>query len=136
MNDQQSRNAEAECAIAACVRAFYTRARQDPELGPIFNAQIHDWDVHIHTISNFWSKVLLKTRRYSGSPYVAHVNLPIQPEHIKRWLRLFTETVHESMPGPDGEIILAKARMMGESFMAGLFPFTDKEGNPSRYPVP
>jgi hemoglobin len=135
MSDQKSRNAEAERAIVACVRAFYAKARQDPDLGPIFNAQVHDWDVHMHTISNFWSKALLKTQRYSGSPYVVHVNLPIQPRHIARWLELFAETVHEMMPGPDGEIILAKARMMGESFMAGLFPFTDKDGKPSRNPA-
>ncbi len=135
MTNQKPKTAETERAIAACTHAFYAKARQDPDLGPIFNAQVHDWDVHMHTIANFWSKILLKTQRYSGSPYVAHVNLSIQPQHIVRWLELFTETVHETLPGPDGEIILAKARMMGESFMMGLFPFTDKDGKPSRHPA-
>jgi hemoglobin len=135
MTGQNCENADTERAIAACVHIFYAKVWQDPDLGPIFNAHVHDWDVHMHTISNFWSKVLLKTQRYSGSPYVAHVNLPIQPQHIARWLELFTEAVHETLPGSGGEIILAKARMMGESFVMGLFPFTDKDGNPSRHPA-
>jgi hemoglobin len=124
-----------ETAIATCVREFYAKARQDSLLGPIFNAQVVDWDVHLRVIANFWSKVLLKTDRYSGHPYVHHVNLPIEPRHIDHWLELFTETVHATLPATFAEIALAKARMMGESFKVGIFPFVGKDGKPSRHPV-
>lgn len=133
MTEAEIQNVEA--AIANLVREFYGKARQDPLLGPIFNRQVDDWDTHLKVIRNFWSKVLLKTDRYSGHAYVHHVNLPIEPRHIDQWLVLFTETVHATLPAHYAEAALAKARMMGESFKAGMFPFVDKDGKPSRHPV-
>ena len=35
-----------EAAIALLVDRFYDRVRRDPELGPVFNNAVHDWDVH------------------------------------------------------------------------------------------
>jgi len=124
-----------EAAIDRCVREFYGKARQDPLLGPVFDAEIADWEVHFRVVGNFWSGVLLKTDRYSGHPYPPHVNLPIEPQHIDRWLELFTETAHATLRPPYVERALARARMMGDSFKAGLFPFLDKNGKPSRHPA-
>ena len=93
------RAAEVEEAIKTCVREFYGKARQDPLLGPIFNETVVDWEVHLRVIANFWSKVLLQTDRYNGSPFVLHMNLPIEPEHFERWLALFEETVKATLPG-------------------------------------
>jgi len=124
-----------ETAIETCVREFYAKARQDSLLGPIFFAQVDDWDIHLRVVANFWSKVLLKTDRYSGHPYVHHVNLPIEPRHIEHWLELFTETANATLPTNYAEAAVAKALMMGESFKAGIFPFVDKDGKPSRHPM-
>ncbi len=126
---------EVERAIATCVREFYGKARKDPQIGPIFNSMVDDWDVHMRVITNFWSKVLLQTERYSGHPFVAHAKLPIELEHFDIWLRLFTETVREFMPGDYGDKSIAKAEHMAESFRCGLFPFQDQDGKPSRHPV-
>jgi len=49
-------------------------------------------DVHLRVIANF-VEVLLQTDRYNGSPFVLHMNLPIELEHFERWLVLFEETV-------------------------------------------
>jgi hemoglobin len=124
-----------EAAIVRCVRDFYAAARRDPLLGPIFEAQVHDWDVHLRVVANFWSSALLGTQRYSGHPYVVHVGLPIEPQHIERWLELFTDTVRATVPPPYAELALARARMMGDSFKVGLFPFVDKDGKPARRPA-
>jgi hemoglobin len=128
------RAAEVEEAIRVCVREFYTKARQDPLLGPIFNSTVVDWDVHLCIIANFWSKALLQTDRYNGSPFVLHMNLPIEPEHFDRWLALFEETVKTTLPADYAAKALAKARHMGESFKAGIFPFVDCHGKPARHP--
>jgi hemoglobin len=130
----EAESGEIEAAIANLVRSFYGKARQDALLGPIFNGQVDDWDVHLRVVADFWSKVLLETKRYSGHAYVAHVPLPIEPQHIEHWLALFAETVKATLPSPYAEKALAKAQMMGESFKAGLFPFVDKDGKPSRHP--
>jgi hemoglobin len=130
----QTETKKAEAAIINMVREFYGRARLDPMLGPIFNSTVVNWEKHFHTISNFWSKVLLKTDRYSGHAYVHHVHLPIEPSHIEHWLELFAETVETTLAAEYRAPALAKARMMGENFKAGV-PFADKDGNPSRRPV-
>jgi hypothetical protein len=89
---------------------------------------------HLRVIANFWSKVLLQTDRYNGSPFVLHMNLPIEPEHFERWLALFEETVKASLPVEYATKALAKARHMGESFKVGIFPFVDSHGKPARHP--
>jgi len=126
--------AEVEQAIRVCVREFYGKARQDPLLGPIFNNTVEDWDVHLRVNANFWSKALLQTDRYNGSPFVLHRNLPIEVKHFERWLGLFEETVNGTLPAEYSAEALAKARHMAESFKVGIFPFVDKDGKPARHP--
>ncbi|WP_026607222.1 group III truncated hemoglobin [Methylocapsa acidiphila] len=128
------RQAIEEQAIADCVREFYRKARLDSLLGPIFNANVHDWDVHLRVVSDFWSKALLGTNRYSGSPFVVHMNLPVEIEHFQRWLDLFEETAKATLPAELADKALAKANHMAESFKAGIFPFVDADGNPARRP--
>lgn len=124
-----------EAAIMDCVRNFYSEAQQDAVLGPIFAAQVHDWEVHYRTVANFWSKVLLGTDRYSGHPFPLHVNLPVAPEHFDRWLSLFAKAAQTYLSPDLADKAKAKAAMMAESFKAGIFPFTDAQGRPSRQPA-
>jgi hemoglobin len=123
-----------EAVIRACVRDFYAKARRDPLLGPVFEAKISDWETHLRVIDDFWSNVVLGTKRYAAHPYLLHVSLPIEHAHIDRWLELFTESAEAILPPAAAEAALARARMMGDSFKAGLYPFTDKDGRPSRHP--
>jgi hemoglobin len=121
-----------EAAIMACVRGFYGQAQNDPVLGPVFAAKVHDWEVHYQVVSNFWSHFLLCTNRYGGHPYPVHEKLPIEPEHFDRWLALFAIATKEHLPQDLAERALAKARQMAQSFKAGMFPFTNAQGRPSR----
>jgi hemoglobin len=112
-----------EAAIAVCVQDIYAKARRDPLLGPVFEAKVDDWDVHLRVIGDFWSSVLLQTTRYTSHPYLVHTTLPIGPAHIDRWLELFAETATATLPPAHAETALARARLVGDSFRAGLFPF-------------
>jgi truncated hemoglobin YjbI len=38
--------------ISRLLRHFYADVRQDPLIGPIFNAQIKDWKDHLEILSN------------------------------------------------------------------------------------
>jgi hemoglobin len=60
--------------------------------------------------------------------------LPIEPEHIDRWLALFADAALETLPGLQAAQAIAKSQHMAKSFMAGLFPFQTKDGQPSRLP--
>ena len=128
-------DADTEAAIMACVRSFYGEAQKDEVLGPIFAEKVHDWEVHYRTVANFWSRVLLGTERYKGHPYPLHHNLPIEPEHFDRWLSLFAVSAKTHLPPDLAEKVVAKANHMAESFKAGIFPFTDAQGKPSRLPA-
>jgi truncated hemoglobin YjbI len=62
-------------AIVALVDRFYTKARFDPDIGPLFNSAVQNWDEHLQKLYDFWSSVMLTTGRYKGNPMAAHVNI-------------------------------------------------------------
>lgn len=87
-----------EEAVAVLVNTFYGKIRKDAELGPVFEAAIREeaWPVHLKTMCDFWSSVILKTGRYQGSPFLKHRALPVFPASLfDRWLVLFEETAAE-----------------------------------------
>ncbi|MGE8701972.1 MAG: group III truncated hemoglobin [Achromobacter sp.] len=82
-----------EAEIQDLVHTFYAKARADDALGPIFNGMVHDWDEHLATLSDFWSAVILGTRRFTGMPMPKHAAMPnLKAELFERWLVLFNET--------------------------------------------
>lgn len=84
--------------IAAVVRGFYARVRQDPELGPVFASHVQDWPTHEEKITRFWANALLFERQYDGNPMMAHIQAGnVTPEHFPRWLELFAQTLTEEV---------------------------------------
>jgi len=80
--------------IAELVRRFYARVRRDAQLGPIFNARVHDWPAHEAKLCDFWSSALRGTRRFRGTPMPVHAGLPgLSAELFGHWLDLFNQTV-------------------------------------------
>ncbi|QSA95744.1 group III truncated hemoglobin [Methylococcus sp. EFPC2] len=129
-------DALSEQHIADLVRRFYERAMADDSLRPIFEAAIHDWEMHHRVVEDFWSRTLLNTDCYRGSPYSLHARLPIRPEHFDRWLALFRETALEVLPAAAAERAIAKTEHMAEAFKAGMFHGYDiPPGPPLAYPA-
>jgi hemoglobin len=88
-----------EQLIRRLVDAFYTAIRADPELGPIFAANVSDWSLHLPKMYDFWSSMVLRTGRYSGRPIQAHLKLDgLTTAHFARWLNLWRKTVNEIVP--------------------------------------
>lgn len=82
-----------ENEIRELVETFYGKARSDALLGPVFDSMVHDWDEHLERLSDFWSAVLLGTRRFSGMPMPKHVGMPnLSAPLFERWLALFGQT--------------------------------------------
>lgn len=82
-----------EADIRKLVETFYGRVRLDAELGPIFEAHVEDWDEHFDMLSDFWSALLLGTRRFKGAPIPRHAALPdLSWPLFERWLALFRQT--------------------------------------------
>lgn len=123
---------EQEAAIERMVRLFYERSLADEVLGPIFREAIHDWEPHINRVADFWSGVVHGTDRYKGNAYVPHMKLNIEPEAFDHWLAAFESAAQDTLAPPHAATAIRVARHMANSFKAGLFPFTDKNGRPSR----
>lgn len=109
--------------IHQVVHGFYARVSKDPILSPIFNGVIQneDWPEHLEKMCDFWSSVLLMTRRFKGAPMAAHARIQeIQPMHFAHWLRLFRETVKAQCPPKEAELFIAKSEMIAKSLQHGI----------------
>ncbi len=106
--------------IALLVRTFYSRAREDEVLGPIFSVAVADWDHHLAQISDFWSSMMLKTGRYNGRPMRPHLMLPLTGAHFDRWLALFEPTTREIFDADVADAIILRARRIADSFEMGI----------------
>jgi hemoglobin len=108
-----------EQMIADLVATFYARVRQDPLLSPLFR-RVKDWDAHLSRLRDFWSSVVLMSGRYHGQPMVAHLSLPVDPQHFDRWLALFEQAASEVCPPAAAAHFLEKARRIADSFEIGI----------------
>lgn len=106
--------------ISTLVHAFYARVRADPELGPIFNAHVDDWDVHLAKLTDFWSSILRRTGRFSGTPMTKHTALPgLTAELFQHWLSLFRETAAEQPNQAMGQHACLMAERIAQSLWMG-----------------
>jgi hemoglobin len=101
-----------ETEIDSIVERFYAKVRVDPEIGPVFNDAVHNWDAHLALLKDFWSTVLLTTGRYKGNPLLAHFPLPIEERYFARWLKLFSETANEVLTASQAATVTRKADLI------------------------
>ena len=125
---------DALVAVERMVRLFYERALADPVLGPIFRGAIHDWEPHIAIVRDFWAGVLHGSNRYQGNAFAPHAKLRFEPEAFDHWLSAFEKAARDAFSPQDAEKAIRVARHMAESFKIGIFPFTGRDGRPSRTP--
>jgi len=111
-----------EDMLATLVPVFYGRVRQDPLIGPLFNAAVDDWDEHLGKLTAFWSSVMLTSGRYKGSPMAAHLRHAdaIRPEMFERWLAIWAETTSDLVPGAAAQALQERAGRIAESLQLGL----------------
>jgi hemoglobin len=117
-----------EDGIGRLVDEFYARVRADTELAPIFNRAIPgDWGLHLATMRDFWSSVMLTSGRYKGNPVAVHLRIEgMVPRLFDRWLELFGETCGELFDDSLAEAFRAKALRIAESLKLALFYRPDR----------
>jgi hemoglobin len=107
--------------IRKVVFAFYDRIRADAVLGPIFSAEVEDWDPHLEKMCDFWSSMLLMTKRYDGRPVPAHVKIPnLDKPHFELWLALFRQTAQEIAPPDAAALFIDRAERVAQSLQLSL----------------
>ncbi len=108
--------------MSRLVREFYTRARADALLGPIFEQKLAGhWEEHFAKLTDFWSRMIgLGAGSYEGRPLPAHAALDLAPEHFTAWLALFAATARDILPPEGARFFVARASRITESFQVGL----------------
>ena len=102
--------------IKLMVDLFYSNARQDPLLGPIFERMINDWEEHLPTMYQFWERLLFGFSDYSGNPFQKHLNFSLEKEHFSGWVKIFTQTIDGIFAGLKAEEAKRLARNIANSF--------------------
>ena len=107
------------------VRAFYTRALDDPIIGRLFvDVAKLDLEEHVPVIASFWETILLGARSYGGGafrPHAAlHAKAGLRAGHFERWLALWRATVDELFAGERAELAKAHAERVAQAFSARL----------------
>jgi hemoglobin len=117
-----------EDGIRRLVDGFYDKVRADPQLAPIFVRAIPgDWAVHLATMRDFWSSVMLTSGRYKGNPVATHLRLEgIEPRMFDRWLELFDQTCGELFDDKVANTFRVKAVRIAESLKLALFYKPDR----------
>lgn len=102
------------------VDRFYARIREDALLEPVFDGVIGDnWPEHLAKLTDFWTSVLLASRRYKGNPMMAHIAIPqMDQKHFGRWIELWRETTLEVFGRQISADLVARAESMGERLVA------------------
>ncbi len=103
--------------IQLLVDSFYSKIRNDEQLGPIFNGIIKDrWPEHLEKMYRFWQTILLDDQTYFGSPFVPHAKMPVDKSHFEQWIKLFSETVDENFAGEKAEQAKWQGQRMADMF--------------------
>lgn len=112
-----------DAALERLIPLFYSRVRDDAELGPVFDDAVADWPQHLDKLVAFWSSVMLTSGRYKGNPMIAHLKhkARITPELFDRWLALWARTTEEVMTPAAAAALQAKAARIAESLQLALF---------------
>jgi len=84
--------------ISRLLRHFYADVRQDPLIGPIFNAQIKDWKRHLEIIGKFWETIIGGPRTYARPMPMKHLSFRLEEEHFERWLFLWQANCRTQLP--------------------------------------
>ena len=114
-------DAAQEAEVAAVIARFYRRVMEDPLLAPVFEAHVTDWDPHLATMHDFWMSVVYRVGRYAGNPLRVHRALDgLRPEHFRRWLALWEQTVRETATPGVAPTLIADAQWMGAAMSARL----------------
>jgi hemoglobin len=109
-----------EDMIRRLVHSFYAVARNDGLLGPIFEANVADWNFHFDQMCSFWSSVALLSGCYHGKPFEKHLPLPLEARHFDRWLKIFEDIANQVCPEPAARHFIERADRITDNMRTGM----------------
>ncbi|BDP42184.1 hypothetical protein DAETH_21530 [Deinococcus aetherius] len=102
-----------EEVLRAFLADFYTRARADDLLGPVFVAHVGDWEAHLGRVTAFWVTMLGGGAAWHGNLNGVHAGLGVRDLHLERWLALFGEAARAHLTPGAAALLTSRAEAMG-----------------------
>lgn len=123
------RDIQDERDVELLVNNFYNQVRNDELLYAIFEPVIqNNWDAHLKLMADFWSTLLLYTKKYNGDPLPKHLPLNLSKLHFDRWLYLFSKTIDDMFDGQIAENAKKRASSIAK-IMKAVKGISDNEVN-------
>lgn len=103
--------------VKLLVDTFYSEAKKDELLAPVFDLFIDDWDKHHIKLYQFWRTVILKQAAYKAKPVQMHFEMNLTQAHFDRWLVVWIETVNRLFEGDNAQIAIHRGQTMAKAFL-------------------
>ena len=100
--------------VSDFVLRFYQLVLKDALLGPLFRASVEDLEEHRAAVEDFWSGILLGTRRYHDDVFRHHAHLAFRKAHFDRWTVALSQAAGEMLPDWAARKVLGRAAAMAE----------------------
>ena len=102
---------------------FYDDVLRHPLLGPVFQrALAGHLDTHLDRMVDFWSTVMLGTKRYRGNMVSKHMQLEgVTPDHFAAWIQLWTQHTHNRFDSATTYKLRRVAHDIGRQLFEGYF---------------
>lgn len=111
--------------IDVLMERFYARAMTDPVIGHFFTEVARlDLAHHLPVIGDFWESTLFGTGVYAKhrrNPLLVHTALSaketLEPEHFRRWIELFDDSIDESFAGMRADFLKSRGRAIARRML-------------------
>ena len=95
--------------------AFYTSVFKDDSISHFFTTVVPlNVTHHLPVIADFWESVIFGSLTYSKNVMAVHQHInqlsSLKPEHLDRWVSIFTDTVDEFFCGSNAELMKQRAQ--------------------------
>lgn len=113
--------------VHAMVHQFYETLLADELVGPYFIRSLGSdlsngkWHEHLHTLDNFWLKMMTGRGAYGGHPFPPHAFLgEMYFETFERWLKHFKVAVNQFFIPEIADKFYQKSEILAAQFMDNL----------------
>ena len=113
--------------IYLLIDTFYEKVLKNSLLSVFFTHAIENWPFHKQQFVKYWSKQILFTDSYEGSPLPLHIHVDklykgsFKKEHFEEWERLWIETVDQLFKGEKAEIAKEAGQNMAKNIYLKMF---------------
>ncbi|MBR10145.1 MAG: hypothetical protein CMP48_20950 [Rickettsiales bacterium] len=113
--------------IEILIDTFYEKVLEHEELSRFFSSAVLNWDFHKKIFVSYWSKQILFTDTYEGSPLHRHIDVDQKFErgftkhHFDEWARRWVETIDILFEGEKADLAKESGVNMAKNIYLKMF---------------